>query len=115
MDAVAGLLDGPRARGAFLLRAILAAPWSLQVEDEAPLTIIAIVRGEAWVWTGDGDRERLREGEVGVMRGPDHYHIADAPDRAPTAIILPDQRCVTLTGEELADRWHLGVRSWGND
>jgi AraC-like DNA-binding protein len=115
MDAVAGLLDGPLARGAFLLRAILAAPWSLQVEDEAPLTIIAIVRGESWVGTQDGDRKRLGEGDVAVMRGPDHYVVADAPDRAPTAIILPDQRCVTLTGEELKDRWHLGVRSWGND
>ncbi len=28
MDALTSLLDGPRARGAFLLRAVLDPPWS---------------------------------------------------------------------------------------
>ena len=45
MDAVAGLLDGPRARGAFLLRSSMDPPWSLRIQDEAPLTVVAIVRG----------------------------------------------------------------------
>ena len=37
MDALANLLDGPRARGAFLLRSVLTPPWSLRIADEAPL------------------------------------------------------------------------------
>jgi hypothetical protein len=45
MDAVAGLLDGPRARGAFLLRSTMDPPWSLRIQDEAPLTLVAVVRG----------------------------------------------------------------------
>jgi AraC-like DNA-binding protein len=49
MDAMAGLLDGPRARDAFLLRSSMDPPWSLRVQDEAPLTIVAMVRGSAWV------------------------------------------------------------------
>jgi AraC-like DNA-binding protein len=49
MDAVAGLLDGPRAHGAFLLRSRMSAPWSLRIEDEAPLTVVAVVRGHAWL------------------------------------------------------------------
>ncbi|NEW54022.1 AraC family transcriptional regulator, partial [Nocardia cyriacigeorgica] len=36
MDALAGLLEGPRARGAFLMRSVLQPPWSLRIEDEAP-------------------------------------------------------------------------------
>ncbi|HET6867297.1 MAG TPA: cupin domain-containing protein, partial [Solirubrobacteraceae bacterium] len=55
MDAVAGLLDGPRARGAFLLRSNLDPPWSLRIEDEAPLTVMAIVHGDAWVLPDGGD------------------------------------------------------------
>ena len=47
MDAIAGLLDGPRARDAFLLRSSMDPPWSLRIQDEAPLTLVAIVRGEA--------------------------------------------------------------------
>ena len=45
MDALAGLLDGPRARGAFLLRCLLDPPWSLRIEDEAPLALTAVARG----------------------------------------------------------------------
>ena len=49
MDGLAGFLDGPRARGAFLLRSVLEPPWSLRIEDESQLTVVAVVRGEAWV------------------------------------------------------------------
>ena len=49
VDALAGLLEGPRAREAFLLRSVMDPPWSLRIEDEAPLTLVAVVRGEAWI------------------------------------------------------------------
>jgi len=31
VDVLGALLDGPRARGAFLLRALLDPPWSLRI------------------------------------------------------------------------------------
>jgi AraC-like DNA-binding protein len=114
MDAVAGLLDGPRAREAFLLCSSLDPPWSLRIRDEAPLTVMAMVRGHAWVLPDDGEPIQLGRGDVAIIKGPDPYTVADDPDTAPQAIILPGQRCVTLDGEELAERWHLGVRTWGN-
>nr|WP_217632421.1 cupin domain-containing protein [Ruania alba] len=40
MDALSALLDGPRARGAFVLRCLLDAPWSIRVGDEAPLALV---------------------------------------------------------------------------
>ena len=49
MDALAGFLDGPRARGAFLLRSVLDPPWSLRIEDESRLTVVAVVRGSSWI------------------------------------------------------------------
>ena len=39
MDPLADLLDGPRARNAFLLRSVLDPPWALRIQDEAPLTL----------------------------------------------------------------------------
>ena len=79
MDAVAGLLDGPRARDAFLLRSSMDPPWSLRIEDEAPLTVVAVVRGEAWFIPDDGEAEPLRRGDVAIVRGPEPYTVADDP------------------------------------
>jgi AraC-like DNA-binding protein len=115
MDAVAGLLDGPRARGAFLLRSTMDPPWSLRIEDEAPLTLIAVVRGEAWIVPdGDADAVRLAGGDVAIVRGPDPYTVADDPATAPQALILPGQRCTTPDGQEVKQMMDLGVRTWGN-
>src|SRR5665648_12339 len=87
MDAVAGLLDGPRAREAFLLRSSMDPPWSLRIEDEAPLTVMAMVRGDAWVITDDGDQVAFGAGDVAVFRGPDPYTVADDPATAPQVVI----------------------------
>jgi AraC-like DNA-binding protein len=114
MDAVAGLLDGPRAREAFLLRSSMDPPWALRIEDEAPLTVIAMVRGEAWFVPDDEPPTALHAGDVAVVRGPDPYTVADEPARPAQAIIHPGQRCTTVHGEELTDQWSLGVRTWGN-
>jgi hypothetical protein len=71
MDAVVGLLDGPRAHGAFLMRSILTPPWSLRIQDGAPLAVVAMVRGDAWVLPDNGERVRLGAGDVMIVRGPD--------------------------------------------
>jgi AraC-like DNA-binding protein len=114
MDAIAGLLDGPRARGAFLLRSSLDPPWSLRIEDEAPLTLVAVVRGDAWIALDGEAPVRLARGDVAVTRGPDPYTVADEPGTPPQVLILPGQRCVAPDGSELAEKLELGVRTWGN-
>jgi AraC-like DNA-binding protein len=114
MDAVAGLLDGPRAHDAFLLRSSMDPPWSIRVQDEAPLTVLALVRGEAWVMLDEAEPVALADGDVAIFRGPEPYTVADDPATPPQAIIHPGQRCTTLAGEELVERWNRGVRSWGN-
>ncbi|MFF5205188.1 AraC family transcriptional regulator [Streptosporangium sp. NPDC000396] len=114
MDALAGLLDGPRARGAFLLRSILTPPWSLRIQDRAPLTLVAMLRGEAWVIPDSGETVRMHPGDVAIMRGPDPYTIADDPATPPHVVIHPGQHCTTLAGEPLAQEMDLGVRTWGN-
>jgi AraC-like DNA-binding protein len=115
MDSVAGLLDGPRARGAFLLRSVMNPPWSLRIQDEAPLTLVAVVRGEAWVILDGGEPVRLVPGDVAITRGPDPYTLADDPATRPQVLIQPGQRCETPAGEELSSMTELGVRTWGND
>lgn len=114
MDAVAGLLDGPRARGAFLLRSSMTVPWSLRIADEAPLTLVAVVRGETWIAHDDAAPVRIGPDDVAIILGPDHYLVADDPARPPQAVIHPGGRCTTPDGGELEAMSYLGVRSWGN-
>jgi len=114
VDAVAGLLDGPRARGAFLLRSSMDPPWSLRIEDEAPLTLVAVVRGHAWIAPDGGEPARLDGGHVAIVRGPGHYLVADDPGTPAQAVIHPGQRCTTPDGRELERMTELGVRTWGN-
>jgi AraC-like DNA-binding protein len=114
MDAIAGLLDGPRARGAFLLRSVLDPPWSMRIEDQAPLCLVAITHGAAWLLPDDGDARRLHPGDVAIIRGPDPYTLADDVKTAPQVVIHPGQRCTTPNGHELSLMRHIGVRTWGN-
>ncbi|GIG88661.1 AraC family transcriptional regulator [Plantactinospora endophytica] len=114
MDALTGLLDGPRARGAFLLRSVLEPPWSLRIQDEAPLTLVVMVRGSAVVLPDVGDVRSLGVGDVAIIRGPEPYTVADDPGTAPQVVIHPGQRCTTVQGESLAQAMDLGVRTWGN-
>ncbi|MGW3629919.1 cupin domain-containing protein [Streptomyces sp. NPDC005122] len=113
MDALAGLLEGPRARGAFLIRAAFDPPWCVRVEDRAPLTIMLVVRGRAWITPNEGERLPLRAGDLAIARGPDPYTCADDPGTAPQAVILPGGECAYPDGRSLQGHWDLGVRSWG--
>ncbi len=114
MDALGGLLDGPRARGAFLLRSIMNPPWSVRIQDEAPLSLVAMLRDEAWVVPDKGDAVRVGPGDVAIMRGPDPYTFADDPATPPQVVCHPGQRCTTVDGEDMSQAMDLGVRTWGN-
>ena len=122
MDTLAGLLDGPRARGAFLLRSKLTPPWSMRIMDEAPLTLCAVVQGEACVLPASGGVVRVERGDVAIFRGPDHYTVSSDPDTAPQVLILSGQVCQAPDGSPvgrmsdlMTPPGALGVRTWGND
>jgi AraC-like DNA-binding protein len=114
MDMVAGLLDGPRARRAFLLRCTMNPPWALRIQDEAPLSLVAMLRGSAWFVPGQGEPAMVGAGDVALVRGPDHYLFCDDPRTPPQAVIHPGQRCTTPDGRELTPMRSFGVRRWGN-
>jgi AraC-like DNA-binding protein len=112
VDSVAGLLDGPRARDAFLLRTVVDPPWAIRVQDGAPLTLVAVVRGAACVVAGEAVH-RLAAGDVAIVRGPEPYLVADDPATAPQVVIHPGQRCTAPDGSDASPARELGVRTWG--
>jgi AraC-like DNA-binding protein len=115
MDALTALLEGPRASGAFLLRIRMNPPWSIRIQDESPLALMAVVSGDGHVVPDDADAVRMRSGDVGVLLGPEPYTVSGDPATPPQIIIHPGQRCTTLDGTELYEDMALGVRTWGND
>jgi AraC-like DNA-binding protein len=116
VEVLEALLDGPRARGAFLLRALLDPPWSLRIEDEAPLTLIAVLRGEAWLCPEAQQALHVESGQVAIVRGPNHYTVADRPTTPPNVVIYPGGRCTSADdGRALWDEWSLGIRTWGEN
>ncbi|QRY52278.1 AraC family transcriptional regulator [Mycolicibacterium septicum] len=114
MDALVGLLDGVRARGAFVLRLRMDPPWSLAIRDEAPLALICQTRGDAVIVGDHSGTFRLGAGDVALTRGTENYVFADDPATPPGVVINPGQRCTTLSGEDLQFEMSLGLRSWGN-
>ncbi|MER6912022.1 AraC family transcriptional regulator [Streptomyces sp. NPDC000594] len=115
MDALAGLLDGPRARDAFLLQMVMEPPWSVRVEDEAPLTLLCVTSGEAWIVPGSGAPVRLLVDEVAIVRGPAPYTVADSPTTVPQVVAGPGGTCHDPLGAPLMRSMGQGVRRWGND
>jgi AraC-like DNA-binding protein len=125
MDALTDLLDGPRARGAFLLRATMGSPWCVHCADEAPLSLVAMVSEHAWVIPGDGTGAaagkaagkavRVGPGDIVIARGPDEYTVTCEPGTPVQVIIKPGQRCAAPDGRSMTDEMMLGVRTWGND
>lgn len=111
---MAALLSGPRAQRAFVLRSRLCPPWSLRVEDRAPLTLVVVVRGAAWLLPTDAAPVEMASGDLAILRGPDPYTVADVPGTPPQALIHPDQSCTAVDGGSLGWQLDTGVRTWGN-
>ena len=85
MDSFGGLLDDPRARGAFSLRTVMTPPWALRILAESPITVLAMIRGHAWVLPDDGEPVRLDVGAVLEQRGGLAVEAQDAAEHAPVA------------------------------
>ncbi|WP_223770917.1 AraC family transcriptional regulator [Streptomyces huiliensis] len=112
-DALGALLAGARARGAFLLRSVFDPPWAIHVRDEAPLTVLTMVRGEGWIVRDRRPPVRLRPGDLAVVRGPEPYTVADDPSTEPRVTVHPGQVTTDPSGAGLCVELHRGVRTWG--
>ena len=115
MDALTALLNAPRAQGAFLLRVTMSPPWAVRVQDEAPLTVVAVTVGSTCFVPDQGDSVTLRAGDLLLIARPAPYLFADSPTQQPQAVIHPGGRCETPAGASLDLPTHHGVRTWGND
>ncbi|WP_159621667.1 AraC family transcriptional regulator [Ruania rhizosphaerae] len=115
MDALSALLDGPRTRDTYVLRCLLTHPWSIRVADEAPLALVAVARGQAYLTFDGADPLELTPGDVALVKGPDPYTLSDIPGRAADVFVGTDEICRDASGASIINQMLLGVRTCGND
>lgn len=108
-------LDGPRARGAFLLRVTMEPPWAMDVTEDAPLTMVAALSGQIWLRRPASAPVRLNPGDVLLVQRTVPYILSGDQVTEPTVAIGPGQTCAGPDGRDLQDELRSGVRHWGND
>lgn len=107
--ATAAVSPGSTGRGIVILPDVRPSATGLSggrlsIQDQAPLTLVAVVRGSAWIVPDQADPLALGPGAVAILRGPDPYTVSDNPATAPQFSIHPGQRCTTAEGD---DRTHM--------
>ncbi|SDG74509.1 AraC-type DNA-binding protein [Sinosporangium album] len=112
MDVITELLGGVRARGADFCQSIASPPWSLRFTAPPPLTVAAVVRGEAWVTPDGGRPVRLAPGDAALVKGPSPYVVADSPTTRPTVFVHGPGRYDGPPGDPLISA-PLAPRTYG--
>lgn len=79
MDALTDLLRGVRAQSALMCRSHASPPWSVRYAGTAPLTAVMTSHGDGWLIAEGHEPMRLRAGDVGLVRGPLPFVLADDP------------------------------------
>lgn len=115
MDSISNFLSQPQARDAFLLRVVMRRPWKIEVTDEAPLSIVPMLKGSCWITTETSAASQVHPGDVLMIKSPTSYVLSSSPDVAQAATIGSGQVCSGPDGRDLSEEMKSGVRAWGND
>ncbi|MFC7585244.1 AraC family transcriptional regulator [Nonomuraea antimicrobica] len=100
-DALTSLLRDIRPAGALFDQSIVSPPWSLRFAEKAPLTLLTMLSGEAWVSPDRGDAVVLSTGDVALVLGTEPFTIADDPATPPLAVVDASGSCTTPDGVEV--------------
>ncbi|MFE0422225.1 AraC family transcriptional regulator [Streptomyces sp. NPDC058953] len=102
-DALSSLLNGVRPQGAVFDQSVFNPPWSLRFVERAPVTLLTMLSGDAWIVPDDGEPVPLRHGDLAIVVGPEPYTVADSPDTAPLALIGDARRWTSPEGVPIHD------------
>lgn len=114
MDALDDLIYDARAHGALFKQSILDPPWALRFLDGAPLTLVSMLRGDAWIRPGDEPPVRIGPHDVAIVTGTAPFTVSDRPDTPPQVLLHSRTRATDRTGTEVGESMWLGVRTCGD-
>jgi AraC-like DNA-binding protein len=110
---LSSLLNGIRAEGSVVSHAVLTVPWSVRFADDAPLTMITVLRGGGTLLLPDGTERAVGAGDTAIVRGPAPFHLADHPVTIHSSHAAYEIACFTTNAGCTAQE--LGGIHWGTD
>ncbi|EIV92101.1 AraC family transcriptional regulator [Frankia sp. QA3] len=113
MDTLAGLLDGVRARGALITQTVMTPGWSLRFASGAQLSLVTMLRGQAWLVSTGNDPVAIGPGDIAVIRGPEPYTVTDDPSISPHLTITSADYCARTARVRAREGIVLGPRTCG--
>lgn len=113
VDPLSSLLNGIRAEGSVVSHAVLTAPWTIRFTDDAPLTMITVLRGGGTLMLPDGTERAVGAGDTAIVRGPAPFHLADRPTTVHSPHTAYEIACFTTDAPCTAQE--LGGIHWGTD
>ncbi|UGT67357.1 AraC family transcriptional regulator [Nocardia gipuzkoensis] len=102
MDAVSELLADVRARGAVFRQTIVRPPWALRMASGAPLALVTMLHGRAWIVPDQHEPVPIGVGDIAVIRGDAPYTVADHPATTPALVVTSADYCPGAEGVERA-------------
>ncbi|WP_430727386.1 AraC family transcriptional regulator [Streptomyces beigongshangae] len=116
MDPLSSLLNGIRAEGSVVSRAVLMQPWTIRFTDDAPLTMISVLRGGGTLLLSDGTERAIGAGDTAIVHGPAPFHLADHPTAVHTSRTTYEVACFSAPAEPTeSTAQELGGIRWGDD
>ncbi|MER8073718.1 AraC family transcriptional regulator [Streptomyces sp. NPDC094034] len=116
MDTLTDVLEHIRSAGALIGQNLVSPPWSIRFDEGASMTLVTMLRGDAWVVPHEGQPVHLRNRDVAILTGSQPFSVTSDPDRqtSPLYVVTEAGTCTDETGNVLAEEdIYLGVRTCG--
>ncbi len=113
VDTLTDVLNHIRSSGALLGRTLANPPWSATFAERASLSLVTMLRGEAWIVDGS-ESYRLEPQYIAIVVGPDPFNVASDPEASPAPMYIQTETGVCLDDAgNAADSIALGTRTCG--
>ncbi|NUL44583.1 AraC family transcriptional regulator [Cellulosimicrobium funkei] len=105
MDTLTEVLDNIRSSGALIGQNLLSPPWAIRREGGASITVVSMLRGEAWLRRGEADPLRLAPRDLAILTGPGSTLLSSDPagQVAATCVLTAEGACLEESGERLSE------------
>lgn len=104
MDTLTEVLDNIRSSGALIGQNLLSPPWAIRRQGGASITVVAMLRGEAWIRREGEDPMPLGTRDLAILTGPGPTLLTSDPAgrTAATCVLTADGACLEETGQPLS-------------